>query len=593
VAYHFQQVGDPRAVTWLIAAGDRAQDAYAWPTAVARFEAALSVLEAGDEEAGQRGWLLYRIARLQRHTDTLTSLTYLNEAARLAATVGDVALAAGVTFTRGVCRRFLGDFSRGLPELAAGVEAIEALAPAARARLNAHSDIGDFAFVRGTLALHLGAVGRFAEAVTLGERYRGDPPEPEEGGVRWGSAYVDGIMALANAYVSLGKVEAAQQLYRRAFALHRECGNYLQLALQMEVIIRFILVRYQTEHVAERHAPAEEIVQIWQGIGGITDAEAAFLASLSFLRLEGRWDELNAPIPRMRERSFLFVWVPIEQAIVARDQGDRERAWATIRQLLPDGPQMPLGAGALHTSMLLRQLAVELACDADDLTEARAWLEAHDRWLGWSGAVLGRAEGDTLWARYHWQAGDRERAYAHAERALVHASEPRQPLALLAAYRLLGELDADAGRSDHAARHLDAALRLAEACQAPYERALTLIALANLRAATGAAEDARALLDEAQAICAPLGARPALARIAAIQSRLAATPAAPAYPAGLSPREVEVLRLVAQGWTDRQVADHLFLSPRTINQHLRSIYNKLGVSTRAAATHFAVQQGIA
>jgi DNA-binding NarL/FixJ family response regulator len=56
---------------------------------------------------------------------------------------------------------------------------------------------------------------------------------------------------------------------------------------------------------------------------------------------------------------------------------------------------------------------------------------------------------------------------------------------------------------------------------------------------------------------------------------------------------VEVLRLVAQGMTDGQVADQLFLSTRTVNQHLRNIYNKLGVSTRNAATRFAIDHGLA
>jgi DNA-binding CsgD family transcriptional regulator len=217
----------------------------------------------------------------------------------------------------------------------------------------------------------------------------------------------------------------------------------------------------------------------------------------------------------------------------------------------------------------------------------------HDRWFAASGAVLLHAEGEALWARYHWQAGDSDQARTHAEAALARATEPRQPLALLQAHRLLGELDTEAGVHDAAQTHLDAALTLADACQAPYERALILIALADLRAATSASKDARALLAEAHAICQPLDARLALARIATIQSRLAATPAAPTFPAGLSPREVEVLRLVAQGWTDRQVADHLFLSPRTINQHLRNIYNKLGVSTRNAAATFAHEHGLA
>ncbi|HEY6406565.1 MAG TPA: response regulator transcription factor, partial [Ktedonobacteraceae bacterium] len=64
---------------------------------------------------------------------------------------------------------------------------------------------------------------------------------------------------------------------------------------------------------------------------------------------------------------------------------------------------------------------------------------------------------------------------------------------------------------------------------------------------------------------------------------------APPYPAGLTTREVEVLRLVAQGLTDMRVAEQLIISPRTVNTHLTSIYNKLGVDSRAAATRFAVE----
>ena len=51
----------------------------------------------------------------------------------------------------------------------------------------------------------------------------------------------------------------------------------------------------------------------------------------------------------------------------------------------------------------------------------------------------------------------------------------------------------------------------------------------------------------------------------------------------------DVLRLVAEGLTDVQVAEKLVLSPRTISSHLRSIYNKLGVNSRAAATRFAFE----
>jgi DNA-binding CsgD family transcriptional regulator len=62
--------------------------------------------------------------------------------------------------------------------------------------------------------------------------------------------------------------------------------------------------------------------------------------------------------------------------------------------------------------------------------------------------------------------------------------------------------------------------------------------------------------------------------------------------AGLSAREVEVLRLVAQGLTDAQVAQQLVISPRTVNWHLSAIYNKLGISSRSAATRYALEQQI-
>jgi DNA-binding NarL/FixJ family response regulator len=61
-------------------------------------------------------------------------------------------------------------------------------------------------------------------------------------------------------------------------------------------------------------------------------------------------------------------------------------------------------------------------------------------------------------------------------------------------------------------------------------------------------------------------------------------------PHGLTEREVEVLRLVAQGLSDAQIAQALVISPRTVNAHLRSIYSKLNITSRNAATHFAIEQ---
>jgi DNA-binding NarL/FixJ family response regulator len=61
----------------------------------------------------------------------------------------------------------------------------------------------------------------------------------------------------------------------------------------------------------------------------------------------------------------------------------------------------------------------------------------------------------------------------------------------------------------------------------------------------------------------------------------------------LTPRQAEVLRLLARGWTDAQIADELFLSRRTVHAHLREIFRKLGVGSRSAATRYAIEHGLA
>jgi DNA-binding NarL/FixJ family response regulator len=66
-------------------------------------------------------------------------------------------------------------------------------------------------------------------------------------------------------------------------------------------------------------------------------------------------------------------------------------------------------------------------------------------------------------------------------------------------------------------------------------------------------------------------------------------------PAGLehlTPRQIEVLRLVARGMTNNEIAETLFLSRRTVHAHLRSIFHKLGVGHRSAATRYAIQHGL-
>src|SRR5205823_9041792 len=63
-------------------------------------------------------------------------------------------------------------------------------------------------------------------------------------------------------------------------------------------------------------------------------------------------------------------------------------------------------------------------------------------------------------------------------------------------------------------------------------------------------------------------------------------------PAGLTSREVEVLRLLARGLSNKEIAARLFISPKTVGNHVEHIYGKIGASTRARASLFAMQHGL-
>jgi DNA-binding NarL/FixJ family response regulator len=64
------------------------------------------------------------------------------------------------------------------------------------------------------------------------------------------------------------------------------------------------------------------------------------------------------------------------------------------------------------------------------------------------------------------------------------------------------------------------------------------------------------------------------------------------HPAGLSGREVEVLQLAARGLTTREIAERLYISPKTADHHIQHVYSKIGVSTRAAAALWAIQHDV-
>ena len=137
------------------------------------------------------------------------------------------------------------------------------------------------------------------------------------------------------------------------------------------------------------------------------------------------------------------------------------------------------------------------------------------------------------------------------------------------------------------------ALACDDARPARFERARTLLAYGERLHRARRRAEARPVLREAEGIFAALGARPWLARTVAELRAAGAVRRAPRNndPAEFTAQEVRVAGVIARGLTNRQAAAELFLSPKTIDFHLRQVYAKLGISSRAQLAVVAVERG--
>ena len=221
-------------------------------------------------------------------------------------------------------------------------------------------------------------------------------------------------------------------------------------------------------------------------------------------------------------------------------QGKADAAAEALRQAISAEDQSHLGA----RSSLSAQVEVALA--VSDLDTAS---EATDR------RSTSRRRGRRARARRHGRCRPRH----PAPRPRRRAGGRRRPPARL--------------------RHL-AGLKL------PYEAARSRAAYGLALRAVGREDDAAFELEAARAAFERLGAAPT-------PHRSRPRSADRTSPAGLTAREVEVLRLVAAGRSNRQIAEELVISEHTVARHLQNMFTKLDVSSRAAATAFAFEHGLA
>ena len=331
----------------------------------------------------------------------------------------------------------------------AGAEALEALVPADRARARANAvTASERDAPLSAVLMHTGHTGRYARALALGEGWLiptataldADPASP---------VWAEGWIGLASTYMGLGRLAEARDAVDRACAGYERAGLHVAATVAYFIMLRWLTMPYSADDIRERERVLASALAAGERGRGAWD-DFGFVGALDWLGIalrlvEGRWDDPGFAQTEALIRREACEYSIAQSADMPRVAASGARrttgSMGTDRCHCPRGVATEPGVMQAMPASETRCVAVSLALDEGDLPLARAWLEAHDRWLDWSGAVLGRSAGQALWARYHQQIGDSTQAYACAQSALDHATSPRQPLALLAAHRLLGELD--------------------------------------------------------------------------------------------------------------------------------------------------------
>lgn len=606
IAHHLRQAGDPRAADWLIAAGERAQRTYALQAAAERFSEAAELLANDESRQHERGWLSYRAARALRFSDVSRGLEYFEEVEKIGREVSDDVLTAYAMVDRGYLHGNLGSVRKGYEFVLVGNQAIDALPDdhfssssvrnwvADVVIRSPHVEMGDQEFLdrlggrfnprRSLLVLVSAIVGLLEHAIETGEAHYDQLAAITNPDHHILAPYADLCSGLGVAYSHLGKPEQAGNAFAEARAALQQLDHRALYASITYWELQHVVIPFRLDHASERRelaAQADKAAR--ESNETLATGSESSITSFTLLWLEGRWEEARQRASGERSVIFLENQKHLEIALghIARARGEFDTAWTHVYRVLPDSVATEHLDIELHVALEAQKLAAMTALDQQEYGNAERWIKALEKWLNWSGAVRGLSELELLRSRWYEQTGDSSRAMESARKALELAKSPRQPMALIRALRQVGMLHLSKDQFDCALDCLNESLSLADACAVPYEQSLTRLTLAEALIRTGEEDRARSLLRAVWRTAEQLVASPTMARTREMLNQI--SPRRLPSSLGLTRRETDVLRLLSQGKQDPEIAKALFISRRTVNTHLSSIYRKLKVNNRTAA----------
>jgi predicted ATPase/DNA-binding CsgD family transcriptional regulator len=399
---------------------------------------------------------------------------------------------------------------------------------------------------------------------------------------------------------SMGDQSAAQRLLSESVSLSRELRDERGLACSLGILG---LVLQEQGELAEGQARVEESLALCRQLGRTWDLARLLLNAGQTVRRQGNFPRAAAlyqeglTLARALGDRYLITYGLTHSGSVAIYQGDLVQAMAllqeglTVARELGDKRFIAVGLNNLGYTMFLSGSDLLLTEDM-----AREALKLA-RELGYMSSLVSTL--DTLAQIVHAQ-GNVEQAEALYLESLSLALE--NGYVVWAGERLIGlaRVAEAQGQSERAARLLGSAQALVDVNKhlAPVERAAYERDVARLRARLGeetfaAAWNQGRSMTPQQALAASeqaVSSEPVPALPQPLLGGKSSSSRTQASPAGLTAREMEVLRLLAQGMTSQQIAERLILSLHTVNAHVRSIYTKLELNSRSALTRYAIEQ---
>ena len=392
-------------------------------------------------------------------------------------------------------------------------------------------------------------------------------------------------------------IEREEALAEEALVLYREVGDRVGIARSLGQLGRFASYRYE---YARAHSLLEESIALLKELGnqwylGWSLFALANLAAVQgeHVKAQSHYEEALALYRELGDKEIVAIVLTGFASLLHQYQGDL----VTARSMCDEALMLSRELGSMQGVAYSLSISGDIALSQGNLTAARQLSEEAFTLYRELGIKSNMANTLSVLARVEALMGDYDRARLLYEGILTLAREVHDKINLAYYLEGLAAVVAAQGELVWSARLGGAADSLHKVTASPlppffrpdYQRVVAAARARLGEQAFHAAWDQGRAMTLEQVLAAPGRAEVSTPTLAG-QPLVITGKQLPRYPAGLTVREVEVLALVAQGLTDAQVAERLVISPRTVNTHLTSIYNKLGVDSRTAASRFAIEK---